>query len=170
MLQTKLLCCEYGRFNANVVVDGFVARVMKEDWGEEGPPYIFCVQWIIPCSPHNYSVTIYWCQVAPFDSPVWERFLSADDSARNLKFKMIPKVLRFALIVDSFLGCLVKVVEGSWIVKKSCGETPAILGKKLPQKYSSSHQFLEIDVDVTQNAVAGALVKMMLSYAKSLVN
>eukprot|EP00656_Telonema_subtile_P045060 TRINITY_DN51325_c0_g1_i2.p1 TRINITY_DN51325_c0_g1~~TRINITY_DN51325_c0_g1_i2.p1 ORF type:complete len:267 (-),score=39.34 TRINITY_DN51325_c0_g1_i2:108-908(-) len=132
--------------------EGFLQAVMQQDWGDAGKPFVFCVQWMIPCSAHNYQVNIYWCQTREFLSPAWQRFVAADAASRNLKFKMIPKV-----------------VEGSWIVKKACGETPAILGKKLPQHFSSSPNFFEILIDVTESTVAGSLVSLMLSYAKSLV-
>jgi len=61
------------------------------------------------------------------------------------------------------------VVEGNFLVKKACGETPAILGKKLPQHFGNGSNYFEIVIDVTQSAMAGSLVKLMIGYAKRLV-
>jgi hypothetical protein len=45
-------------------------------------------------------------------------FFGDSDEYRDQRFKLIPKI-----------------VEGNWVVRKSVGSTPAILGTKLKQHY-----------------------------------
>lgn len=47
-----------------------------------------------------------------------DRFLNGTDAFRTSRFKFIPRV-----------------IEGNWVVKRSVGTTPAILGNKLTQTY-----------------------------------
>ena len=54
----------------------------------------------------------------PFTRVVKPFFFGDSNTYRDNRFKLIPKI-----------------VEGNWVVRKSVGNTPAILGTKLKQNY-----------------------------------
>ena len=65
---------------------------------------------------------------------LWDTFLSAPDSWRNERLKLIPRI-----------------VTGPWVIRKLVGNTPALIGTKLPVSYTldeSTLNFFEITVDV----------------------
>ena len=81
------------------------------------------------------------------------RFVDGDAAARRARLKLIPRV-----------------VEGGWIVRKSVGEKPAILGKALKVAYSApAADALEADVDVSSSYVAQKVLGIVKGVAKSLV-
>ena len=74
------------------------------------------------------------------------RFLTGTDEFRNDTLKIIPRA----------------VDPSPWIVKKSVGETPAILGRKLKQTYfGDGETYFEVDVDVGSSRVAGGILAMV---------
>ena len=79
-------------------------------------------------------------------------FLEGNDEFCKGRFKLIPRV-----------------VEGSWVVKKGVGSTPAILGKKLDQRYYQGTNYFELDIDVGSSSVAGSILGLVKGYAKALV-
>lgn len=87
------------------------------------------------CEHVFFDLCVYPCVCAPVSSPppsfppclqgdtplsrVLKPFFFGDsDEYRDQRFKLIPKI-----------------VEGNWVVRKSVGSTPAILGTKLKQHY-----------------------------------
>jgi hypothetical protein len=56
--------------------------------------------------------------VCVFVSLLWFRFINGSDSVRQSMFKMIPHV-----------------EGGGWMIQKSVGTTPVILGNKMKQTY-----------------------------------
>lgn len=109
-------------------------------------------------------------------------------------------LLLFGLVHCTF--CLIsqiipKIPEGNWLVKKTVGTTPAILGNKLTQVSSRSKRFVfsyhlrnpplmssstyqvyfedpnrhffEIDVDVSSTKVGGGILSMVKGHAKALL-
>jgi len=79
-------------------------------------------------------------------------FFGSDDGYRDLRFKLIPKI-----------------VEGNWVVRKSVGSTPAILGTKLKQTYHRGTNYFELDVNIASSSVAAGVVRLAAGYAKTLV-
>ena len=68
------------------------------------------------------------------------------------------------------LKLIPRVVEGGWIVRKSVGEKPAILGKALAVSYSQpAPDVLEADVDVSSSYVAQKVLGIVKGVAKKLV-
>lgn len=75
---------------------------------------------------------------------------------RNTKFKLIPRI-----------------AQGPWIVKKSVGTTPVLLGQKLNTKYfkgvsPSGTRFFEVVTDITSNNVASSITRMVVNSITSL--
>ena len=76
-------------------------------------------------------------------------FVEGSDKFRTSRLKLIPRV-----------------VKGNWILKKTVGGRPALLGKKLACSYYHGPNYIEIDIDVGSNAVAGSILGVVKSYAK----
>ncbi len=85
------------------------------------------------------------------DCSVSEGLFPAKDF-RNERFKLIPNI-----------------VEGPFIVKKAVGNTPALLGKKLTQRYFRGAHYVETDVDVSSSVVALNIVGLCRGYAKQVI-
>ena len=75
-----------------------------------------------------------------------------DDQFRHSTFKLLPRI-----------------AEGNAVVKKAVGSKPAIMGRKLKQTYVRNRRFMEVIIDVKSSTVATKIVKLSLSYAKTLV-
>ena len=95
-------------------------------------------------------------RVEAFDR-LLQQFIDGDDEFRDSTLKIIPRVS-----------------EGSWVVKKGVGRVPAILGKKVAQKYHISRSedgssVVEIDADLATSRIAGQIVGLIKSYCKTIV-
>ena len=75
-----------------------------------------------------------------------------DDQFRHSVFKLLPRI-----------------AEGNVVVKKAVGSKPAIMGRKLKQTYVRRERFMEVIIDVASSSVATKIVRLSLSYAKTLV-
>jgi len=155
----ELFPCDELKTNICSHPKGFVKKVSKMDWGPEGPPFIFCVQFFVPCSsPNNYMLNIY-CAADPSKKDsnaqkTLQTFMDGDKAERDKKFKLIPRV-----------------AEGGWFVRKACGDppTPAIMGTKVSQLCFKGDNYFEVDYDLGASSVAGGIVKIVLGPCKSLV-
>mmetsp|Transcript_42609 Transcript_42609/g.129356 ORF Transcript_42609/g.129356 Transcript_42609/m.129356 type:complete len:283 (-) Transcript_42609:631-1479(-) len=67
----------------------------------------------------------------------WRLFLKGDETYRNERLKLVPRI-----------------VQGSWMVKKAVGSSPTLIGKKIPMTYRGSvdANYLEIRMDVTRGS------------------
>lgn len=154
----ELYPCEGFKTNICAHPKGFVQKVAKQEWGPDGPPFIFCVQFFVPCSsPNNYMLNIYCAEDPAADANgrrVLQRFMDGDKEEQYKKFKLIPRV-----------------AEGGWFVKKACGDppTPAIMGTKVKQICTKAPHYFEVDFDLGASSVAGGIVKVVLGPAKTLV-
>lgn len=115
-----------------------------------GPPYLSFVCYFV--APKN-TLTL--------DTPfgiLLHRFLTGTDEFRDQTLKIIPRAID----------------PSPWVVKRGVGETPAILGKKLKQRYfGDGETYFEVDIDVSSSRIAAgvlSLVKgMQLSLFKGLM-
>lgn len=73
---------------------------------------------------------------SPFAS-LLATFLAADAKTKSDIFKMIPGI-----------------ADGPWVAKKSVGNTPVIIGRKLKTSYHIGPGYLEVDIDVASNSTA----------------
>eukprot|EP00457_Paulinella_chromatophora_P002388 gb/GEZN01002392.1/.p1 GENE.gb/GEZN01002392.1/~~gb/GEZN01002392.1/.p1 ORF type:complete len:729 (-),score=113.56 gb/GEZN01002392.1/:136-2322(-) len=79
-------------------------------------------------------------------------YLSKDGEFRDACLKLIPQV-----------------IEGSWMVRKAVGTTPAIVGKKLTQSYTGNGRtYLETVIDVGSSQIGSSILGMVKSYASNL--
>jgi hypothetical protein len=125
---------------------------------EGGHPFIFLVHFTLP-GPPFYSFVCYFAAKPedmdignPFGDLLNKFLNSPDKEFRDNTFKLIPRV-----------------VEGSWVVKKAVGTTPAILGKKIDQEYFGDNEtYFELMVDVGSSSVAGGILGVVKGYAASI--
>lgn len=130
---------------------------------KELPPFVFCINLVIPTSSILYHVVFYFGidnidlindrATTPFGKLANQFFFSnrATDAFRNATFKLIPRI-----------------VEGNFIVRKAVGAKPAILGKKIKQTYIRTDRYMELIVDIASEPVAAKIVNLTIGYAKTL--
>lgn len=126
----------------------------------ELPDFVFAMNIAVPGPPFHHLVSYFavddlanlLSSGTPFSRLAANFFFGEDDSFRDAHFKLIPRC-----------------VEGNFVVKKAVGGKPAILGKKLPQKYIRTDRFMELIVDVGAEKMARSIVKLAIGYAKNLV-
>lgn len=112
----------------------------------------------VPGSPRRVHLALYFAATkAQLRSntrvyALWQRFLTGDDAYRNSRWKVIPAI-----------------AEGNWIVKKSVGTKPALLGTKLDHEWIQGPNYLECDVDVASSSMASMLTGLLQQYARYLV-
>jgi len=146
-------------------------------------PFMFVVNIMVPASP-PLSLTAAWAastdptaprpprstagsdaggdgdsdveveRASPFELAL-ARFVAGGDSPeavarRNGAFKLIPHI-----------------VQGSWIVKQSVGETPVLLGRKLTTQYFRGPNYMEVDIDVSSSSVAKHVVGLVCGATKT---
>ncbi|KAG7401803.1 hypothetical protein PHYBOEH_010266 [Phytophthora boehmeriae] len=117
----------------------FASRAMAK-FGND-MPQLFVVALIIPGTPLVATVQ-YFARVKSAEPPteaelLWERFLNADDDFRKARFKLVPTI-----------------VDGPWVIRKSVGTTPCIIGKPIKTTYYQSPQYLEVHVDISSDTIA----------------
>jgi len=78
-------------------------------------------------------------------------FKGEDDEIRNDRFKLVPRI-----------------VEGPFIVRRGVPSKPAIMGRKLTQRYFRGDNYLELCIDVSSSIVAWKITQMSVGYAKLL--
>ena len=106
----------------------------------------------------TFSYVVYWegdrdkvLEDSPFGRVARPFFNGDDDSYRNSRFKLIPRV-----------------VEGPYVVRMAVGEKPALLGNKLTQHYIRGDNYFEIDIDVGSSVIANHTVGMCLGSSTSI--
>ncbi|KAG5185451.1 hypothetical protein JKP88DRAFT_312182 [Tribonema minus] len=74
---------------------------------------------------------------------------------RNQRFKLLPSIL-----------------EGPWLVKKTVGNTPTLIGHKVTCRYFGGNtggtQYFEVDIDIGSSQVAFKTASMAAGFAKGL--
>eukprot|EP00903_Cladosiphon_okamuranus_P008016 g7733.t1 len=77
--------------------------------------------------------------------------LLPEDDFRNQRFKLIPSI-----------------VSGPFIVRKAVGNKPALLGRKVSQRYFRGPGYVETDIDVGSSIIAEKIVSLCRGCARSL--
>jgi len=128
------------------------------------PPFIFCVNILIPGPPFYHFVFYYAVddmsrikpqpddQSDPFNKIASKFFFGESDKFRDSTFKLIPRI-----------------VSGNLLVKKAVGSKPTIIGKKLKQSYIRGERFFEVIVDIGSSVIAAKVVRLAKGYAKNIV-
>mmetsp|Transcript_17145 Transcript_17145/g.20927 ORF Transcript_17145/g.20927 Transcript_17145/m.20927 type:complete len:544 (+) Transcript_17145:80-1711(+) len=131
----------------------------KQDKDSIMPPFVFCVNMVLPGPPH-YHLVMYFaiddfsllglsnnCVKHPYSSSL-QKFLFGDSNEyRNKKFKLIPRL-----------------TEGSFLLKTVVGTKPFILGKYLNQSFIKGDRYLEVVADVGSSKTFQKLMTMSSSY------
>ena len=129
--------------------------------GPAAPSFVFAINIAIP-GPPFFSAVFYFAVddmslidgtgPDPFSALANQFFFGDSDEFRDKTFKLIPHI-----------------VKGNFIVRKAVGSTPAIIGKKLEQRYIRDKRFFELVLDVGSSSVAAGVVRLALGYSKNLV-
>ncbi|KAG7349640.1 DUF1336 domain containing protein [Nitzschia inconspicua] len=142
---------------------GLAREKTLEDKGMKSdmPPFIFVVNIILPGPPFYHGVFYYAVDDmsaingndgTPSSKLCQRFFFGGSDEFRDRTFKLIPRI-----------------VEGNFMVRKAVGNTPAIMGTKLKQRYVRNQRFMEVILDCGSSAVATGVIRVSLGYAKTLV-
>lgn len=128
------------------------------------PPQSLVASWTYPLHPLRHSVDEL---VASYpgedkDGSLRAFFLNLQDwlrgtgpeadARRNRRLKLVPRI-----------------AQGSWVVRRAVGTTPVLLGQKVTTRYFSSKRYIEVDVDITSNAVANSITGLVIGAITSLV-
>lgn len=139
--------------------------------GSEMPPFIFCVNIVIPGKPAYHAVFYYAVddkslidpdclnpdshKTSPnpeFTNIASKFFFGPSDQFRDKTFKLIPRI-----------------ASGNFVVKKAVGSKPTLLGTKLKQHYIRNDRFFELVIDVASDSIAKKVVGLSRGYAESLI-
>jgi hypothetical protein len=120
----------------------------------EPDTHVFCVNLQVP-GAKPYSIIFYFASHGPppRDSCLG-RFWYGDDAYRAPRFKLIPAI-----------------TEGAWVVQRSVGTKPLIVGNALKTTYygGGESRFLEVDVDIGSSSVANSVTRFVMAYLRTLV-
>ncbi|KAG1707340.1 hypothetical protein DVH05_026532 [Phytophthora capsici] len=128
----------------------FVSKAMAK-YGND-MPQLFVVTLIIPGSPLVATVQYFArTKSSTTEEPteaekLWKRFLNSDDAFRSSRFKLIPTI-----------------VDGPWVIRKSVGSTPCIIGKAIKTTYYQAPKYLEVHVDISSDTIAKHITSLCRS-------
>ncbi|KAL1529771.1 hypothetical protein AB1Y20_000706 [Prymnesium parvum] len=118
---------------------------------------IFVVVLVIPTGKFVVHLAMYFGvfdgleSEAPSASVMLNRFVHANDAWRNQRFKIIPKVS-----------------GGPLPVRLACPSRPAISGRTVPQRYFCTSKYIEVDMDVSKDAIANRALAIAKPVSKVL--
>ena len=122
--------------------------------------FTMVVTLVVP-GPPAYTLAMYYVckdpaalkdQATPLGRVARPFFFGDDDTYRDARFKLTPRML-----------------DSNWVVRKAVGQRPAVLGKQLKQWYWRGADYLEIDIDIGSSQIAAGVVRLCGGYAKALV-
>lgn len=117
---------------------------------------VLIMQFVMP-GPPFYLLAFYAVSkpgVLDEDTPfsrLWNDFVEGSDEYRNTVFKILPRV-----------------TKGPYLVRKTVGEVPAMLGQKVKLNYYTGPNYIEVDVDLNTSAVAGSILSIFKSATSSI--
>jgi hypothetical protein len=132
------------------------SAVASQILSQPNHPFLFMVQFQVPGSPPLCFIAYFLARPGSIEGPspfaeLFSDFIEGDEQYRDTHFKLIPRV-----------------VKGSYIVKTTVGQTPAILGTKLVQSYRQGTKWFEVIVDVGSSSVAGGVLSVVKGYVKTI--
>ena len=84
----------------------------------------------------------------PSSSPHWAQLLTSfwrcDQSFCDDRFKLIHNI-----------------VNGSWAMKMAVGSKPALIGKKIRQRYFRGDHYFEVDIDLSSSMIATNILSLV---------
>eukprot|EP00559_Dactyliosolen_fragilissimus_P007468 CAMPEP_0184870232 /NCGR_PEP_ID=MMETSP0580-20130426/36883_1 /TAXON_ID=1118495 /ORGANISM="Dactyliosolen fragilissimus" /LENGTH=343 /DNA_ID=CAMNT_0027372211 /DNA_START=124 /DNA_END=1155 /DNA_ORIENTATION=- len=139
------------------------------NWTRLGPPFIFCVNIVVPGKENHHLVAYYAVDDLNLIKGVET---TSDEPDPHSEFKTLAGKFFFGnsdTFRDSTFKLIPRIVKGNIIVKKAVGSKPTIIGRKLKQSYIRNERFFELIIDVSSDNLAKKIVKLAAGYAKSLV-
>ena len=61
------------------------------------------------------------------------------------------------------------IEEGPWLVKNAVPNKPALIGKKLTNRYFLNERYMELDLDVASSSIANKLTQLSVGFSTKLV-
>ena len=114
--------------------------------------FVMCVNIQVPAAK-QFSIIFYFALPArPAPDSVFGRFIDGDDVYRNARFKLIPQI-----------------TQGAWVVARSVGTKPLIVGNALKVEYWTAPNYIELGVDIGTSSVANSICKFVIGYLRTLV-
>lgn len=94
------------------------------------------------------------------EHPLLVSFVNGDDAYRNSRFKLIPYISKvgvkdYYLFLDLFIifcpsysypTWVLRMYQGSWIVKQSVGKKACLVGQALEINYFRGNNYIEVTV------------------------
>ena len=128
--------------------------VQTHQAGRTDRPFMFVINFMVPSVGNyvNYFVKKPGIEDATFEKMLIEFIQAPNDQFRNDRFKLIPGVL-----------------EGAYIVRKSIGNKPALIGNKLTLNYHRGDNYFEVSIDVGSSKIAKSVMGAVKGFASTLV-
>jgi len=128
---------------------------------------VFAVNIQVPGARH-FSIVYYYTLARPADADsLLGRFIHGNDSFRNARLKLIPRVALVQISMRNVLVTISKYTlsQGPWVVQRAVGTKPLIVGRALKVTYHSSpNNYMEVDIDIGSSTVANNIVRFVLGY------
>ncbi|RHY87823.1 hypothetical protein DYB35_001944 [Aphanomyces astaci] len=118
---------------------------------------VFVLNFQVPGTPFVH-VVCYW-------------LVSATDIARHRPFALLWTQFRAAIDANTPAFCndrfklIPALVAAPWLVKVTVPQKPALVGKKLTQRYHSGRNYIEVDMDIPSSTIAANVVGLCRGYA-----
>mmetsp|Transcript_13311 Transcript_13311/g.18183 ORF Transcript_13311/g.18183 Transcript_13311/m.18183 type:complete len:295 (+) Transcript_13311:324-1208(+) len=114
--------------------------------------FVLAVSIQFPAASH-FSMIAYFTPSVPItEGSLLDRFIKGDSEFKKQRLKLIPRV-----------------AEGAWVVQRSVGSTPVLLGKAVEVSHYSGPGYYEMNVNTGSSAVAHRALKCVFGYAASIV-
>jgi len=143
-------------------------------------PFMFVVNFQVP-GPPFYSFVMYMaatermqhCLFSCSDESLSSVPISASQQAEALPEGYLELCRKFFLgesdaFCDERFKLIPRICEGPYIVRRAVGSKPAVLGKRLTQRYFRHSNYLELDLDIGSSVVAHKIVQLSIGFAKLL--
>eukprot|EP00854_Cymbomonas_tetramitiformis_P012535 gene12535-14814_t len=119
---------------------------------EKGVGYIVAFNIQVPAQQQYSMVNYFAFSHKPDPETLLGKFLYGDDKFRNARFKLIPSI-----------------AKGPWVVQRSVGTTPLLVGGALKIDFHQGERYFEVDIDIGSSAVANSVVRFVFGYARYIV-
>ncbi|KAK3264605.1 hypothetical protein CYMTET_26677 [Cymbomonas tetramitiformis] len=143
-------------FKSNSRMDNIAGRVdgicQRQLLKEKGVGYIVAFNIQVPAQQQYSMVNYFAFSHKPDPETLLGKFLYGDDKFRNARFKLIPSI-----------------AKGPWVVQRSVGTTPLLVGGALKIDFHQGERYFEVDIDIGSSAVANSVVRFVFGYARYIV-
>ncbi|GBG31110.1 Protein ENHANCED DISEASE RESISTANCE 2-like [Hondaea fermentalgiana] len=150
--------------------DNRIAQAMRRG---DSFPFMFVVHIQVP-GPPFYSFVLYFAATEKLQHCLYDDCSELSASSAAKLPKGFPNLARKFFLEDTNefrdqrFKLIPRINEGPFIVRKAVGSKPALVGKKLTQRYFRAKNVLELDLDIGSSSIAHRIVQLSIGYAKLL--